>query len=70
MNNPEDLELMKKFSNLTDEEKKKMMTFSSTPSLKVVDALQGKCSYCGGSGYDPYPNHDTTMRPCPECSGV
>lgn len=26
------------------------------------------CNYCQGSGYDPYPNHDTTMRPCPECS--
>lgn len=25
------------------------------------------CSYCNGLGYDPYPNHDTTMRPCPEC---
>ena len=25
------------------------------------------CDYCKGSGYDPYPNHDTTQRPCPEC---
>lgn len=25
------------------------------------------CKYCGGSGYDPYQNHDTTMRPCPKC---
>lgn len=28
------------------------------------------CEHCNGSGYDPYPNHDTTMRPCPKCSGV
>ena len=27
------------------------------------------CKYCGGSGYDPYQNHDTTMRPCPKCVG-
>lgn len=26
------------------------------------------CKYCGGSGYDPYQNHDTTMKPCPKCS--
>lgn len=25
------------------------------------------CSYCKGSKFDPYPNHDTTMRPCPHC---
>lgn len=25
------------------------------------------CDYCKGSGYDPYPNHDTTQRPCPQC---
>lgn len=29
---------------------------------------QDACDYCGGSGYDPHPNHDTTMRPCPKCS--
>lgn len=28
------------------------------------------CDRCNGSGFDPYPNHDTTMRPCPKCSGV
>ena len=28
------------------------------------------CKYCGGSGYDPYYNHDTTMKPCPKCSRV
>lgn len=25
------------------------------------------CKYCGGSGYDPYYNHDTTVKLCPEC---
>lgn len=25
------------------------------------------CNYCKGSGWDSYPNHDTTPRPCPEC---
>lgn len=27
------------------------------------------CNYCNGLGYDPYQNHDTTMRPCPQCGG-
>ena len=26
-----------------------------------------ECKHCGGTGWDSYPNHDTTMRPCPEC---
>ena len=25
------------------------------------------CGYCNGTGWDSYPNHDTTQRPCPEC---
>jgi DnaJ-class molecular chaperone len=25
------------------------------------------CGYCKGTGWDSYPNHDTTQRPCPEC---
>jgi len=25
------------------------------------------CDYCGGSGYDPYPNHSTTHAVCPKC---
>ena len=25
------------------------------------------CDYCQDTGWDSYPNHDTTMRPCPEC---
>lgn len=39
----------------------------------LVNAARNKlsnCDYCSGSGFDPYPNHDTTMRPCPKCSGV
>lgn len=44
---------------------------------KTIDAMnrmvelayeQNKvCDYCNGTGWDSYPNHDTTMRPCPEC---
>jgi len=25
------------------------------------------CDYCNDTGWDSYPNHDTTIRPCPEC---
>ena len=25
------------------------------------------CGYCNDTGWDSYPNHDTTLRPCPEC---
>ena len=25
------------------------------------------CDYCKDTGWDSYPNHDTTPRPCPEC---
>lgn len=25
------------------------------------------CDYCKDTGWDSYPNHDTTLRPCPEC---
>jgi len=25
------------------------------------------CDYCGGSGWDSYPNHSTTHAPCPKC---
>lgn len=25
------------------------------------------CDYCNGSGWDSYPNHSTTMPPCPKC---
>ena len=25
------------------------------------------CGYCNDTGWDSYPNHDTTPRPCPEC---
>ena len=28
------------------------------------------CDYCGGSGFDPYPNHDTTVRLCPKCDAA
>lgn len=38
--------------------------------FKRLGIGEGICEYCGGSGYDPHPNHDTTMRPCPECSHV
>lgn len=37
--------------------------------FKFID-LSGfipQCSYCGGSGFDPYPGHSTTLAPCPEC---
>lgn len=35
---------------------------------KFID-LSGfiQCSYCGGSGFDPYPGHSTIPAPCPEC---
>lgn len=35
---------------------------------KRLNLGQENCKYCGGSGYDPHQNHDTTMRPCPKCS--
>jgi len=25
------------------------------------------CDYCKDTGWDSYPNHDTTPKPCPEC---
>lgn len=34
------------------------------------EQIDNECDHCQGSGYDPYPNHDTTMRPCPKCGGV
>lgn len=27
------------------------------------------CKHCGGSGYDPHPNHSTSYPICPECNG-
>lgn len=30
----------------------------------------GVCESCGGSGYDPYPNHSTTHAICQECNGL
>ncbi|MFK5856580.1 MAG: hypothetical protein QM503_10645 [Bacteroidota bacterium] len=25
------------------------------------------CDYCSGTGWNSYPNHSTTMPPCPKC---
>ena len=39
---------------------KKQLTIHSVSKYVV-------CDYCNGTGWDSYPNHDTTPRPCPEC---
>ena len=31
--------------------------------------LGSKCNACDGTGYNPYPNHDTTPAICAECKG-
>ena len=37
-------------------------------SIGVVVVPKGTvCGYCNDTGWDSYPNHDTTPRPCPEC---
>ncbi len=61
MINTETLKQMEKVSKMTAEELKNALQFDKHEEPK-------KCSYCGGTKYDPYPNHDTTMRPCPECA--
>jgi hypothetical protein len=38
--------------------------------LDITDVVVPKgtiCGYCNNTGWDSYPNHDTTPRPCPEC---
>ena len=38
--------------------------------LNIPDVVVPKgtvCGYCNDTGWDSYPNHDTTPRPCPEC---
>ncbi len=35
--------------------------------LNIPDVVVPLCDYCNDTGWDSYPNHDTTMRPCPEC---
>lgn len=41
-----------------------------SPITELEKRMEKVCEYCGGSGYDSYPNHDTTMAPCPECDGT
>lgn len=35
--------------------------------LSKLKIKQIECKHCGGSGWDPYPNHSTTIPPCPDC---
>ena len=34
---------------------------------EVIVPSAAVCGYCNDTGWDSYPNHDTTPRPCPEC---
>lgn len=29
----------------------------------------GQCDHCGGTGFDPHPNHSTSYPVCPKCEG-
>lgn len=41
------------------------------PSLQWLEELSEPiCDYCGGTGYDSYPNHSTTYAVCPKCEGT
>lgn len=35
--------------------------------LRLCGVVVPLCGYCNDTGWDSYPNHDTTQRPCPEC---
>jgi|GEM_PF-5525947 len=35
----------------------------------VVVPKGAVCGYCNDTGWDSYPNHDTTLRPCLYCKG-
>jgi hypothetical protein len=57
---------------LIENESKRLNSFKQTETkqcdIHVVVVPKGTvCGYCNDTGWDSYPNHDTTQRPCPDC---
>lgn len=48
-----------------------VVTDTNDPLIKarlLSPELRPLCTYCKGTGIDPYPHWDTTVKPCPECN--